>query len=757
MRSTSQIRRTVGDLLTVGRRAGALPGLDASTEAQLQDQVVDALESGAVRTGVELLLARTPNPEARKRLGQLVDSALQVLGVDPRAARLGWSRALVKLGGSQQADAASIRLSPARDAFRGLSMPLDDATRRTMRRIGTYNVRALQSLELARTGADPVRALDRLFAKLDLSESPDALLMGLMSAYAEHNAWPGVIASYEGAPASFRDYPVPRRAYALALSMTGCHHEALKEVVGLLRDGQGDNVSYGVLGKIQHALSDLARADGDTPGAQLRLKKAIAAYREGFARDPAELYPGVALPALLEMSDDPRDRAEAVRFAGTMKTVAESRLAYGERQYWDLSAVVTLAVSQGELATAERHLPTMLAASPEPWMLRSTSQHLDGLAGVRRARGEDTRRLDALVAHIESAARANEAAPAPTATGPAVPQAPRAPLQPELDALLTHAYRFGGRSSKRLPGNYHLSGIAHDVRVTPADLAYFARILEAHGLDRETDPMRASERMDAVIRAHFGTAEMEDIEGDVHARFDAIMPGLARYMSAHEASSQTNVSADWIHRLADCRQHAPVKLMMFEAWKRIHLRHLMSGLDRASREGEPRGVELKRRQIEALGAWEMRILDAEIVRADDGAKLEEHTMTLLIHREPVPLGREMTALDAVYLADSFYHEVHRLSGGRVGLDIHDGKLSIAVPEPSKDGTAIALAPTPYSYDRSLKSVDFGQLQFRGIQVASPGWEREVPVEGLDLSELHDYVLGSDPTASASTSSLPLPP
>ena len=58
---------------------------------------------------------------------------------------------------------------------------------------------------------------------------------------------------------------------------------------------------------------------------------------------------------------------------------------------------------------------------------------------------------------------------------------------------------------------------------------------------------------------------------------------------------------------------------------------------------------------------------------------------------------------------------------------------------SASGAKIALRPAPYSFDRSAPSVDYGQLLFRGIPVATPGWARKVPVEGLDLGYLHAYV------------------
>ena len=79
---------------------------------------------------------------------------------------------------------------------------------------------------------------------------------------------------------------------------------------------------------------------------------------------------------------------------------------------------------------------------------------------------------------------------------------------------------------------------------------------------------------------------MEDLTSAEHKRFDEMMPALARYMGAHDGDSVTNVSADWINKLADCRQHAPVKLLLFEAWKAERSRQLMEAIEERSSAGD---------------------------------------------------------------------------------------------------------------------------------------------------------------------------
>jgi len=99
----------------------------------------------------------------------------------------------------------------------------------------------------------------------------------------------------------------------------------------------------------------------------------------------------------------------------------------------------------------------------------------------------------------------------------------------------------------------------------------------------------------------------------------------------------------------------------------------------------------------------------------------------------------MRELAEVHLADSFYQQVHKLGSGKVSIVAEDSHLEIPIPEPSADGNRITLLPAHYSFDRAQSAVDYGQLKFRGVRVASPTWQHEVPVGGVDMRYLHDYV------------------
>jgi len=730
------------DLVEVTARAGALGGLSEPKQAELRAEIIDAFEQGKFELARTKLLSLAPSARAERTVSMVVDSALTSVGIDTRVAREGWKTTLAKLGTTEPPPSDfSPRMSPVRDAFRGIRVPLDHRTPKLLRYLSIRQARIEMSVSKAIQSDDPVAALSALTKKLQPSETSDQTYMRLVTSFADLGAWPQLLEVFDGAPGEFQTYPAARRAKALALLQTGSVDDAISALEALDKDG-ANATTRGLLGKAYTRRYDKAVANGEADSKQW-LSQAIRAYRRGNAMDRAELYPGVCLPAMLEIEGSPFSRKSAKRAAEVVTTAALSRISYGERHYWDFAAVITCGIATEDKKLVHDHLESLESIPAERWMLDSTRHHLERLLEVRTQRGDDVTLLNDALSVLASKYDQPHGVIQQEQTDEMPPL-----KEAELERLLDHAYRFGGRSSKRLAGNYHLDGIAHDVRVTPADVVYFMRIIYANGLNKVSDPTEVSTVIDALIREHLDTPNMESIVSAQHKFFDTVMPALAEYMGATEADSQTNVSADWINRLADCRQHAPMKLMFFEAWKRDRTRKLIAGIQRAVRNDNPAQKAELEKQMQELAAWEMRILDAEIVDAETGAHIEEHTLTLLIHREPVPLGEEMTSLDAVYLADSFYHDEHRLGGGELELGERNGALWIEVPTPSKNGQKIAFKPAPYSFDRASPSVDFGQLKFRGIQVASPGWQTAVPVEGISLDYLHQYVSESAPEAEA---------
>jgi hypothetical protein len=730
----ARVGRAFNELVEVCLRSGHLGALDPAGAEALKKTILDGFARGDVDEALKTLIAAAPSRRHERAVKQLLDSTLMSLGVRPEQALEGWRATFKALSVSSAAtpQPLDLRASPVRDAFRGL--PIDAAALTTLRRQTLATARLAKSVDLALGAPDRAAALDKLVARLDLASTPDETLMAVLVGYREVEAWPKVLALVEAAPSEFRELPTVRRETALALGQSGRTSEARDVLRKLVQDGDHSPSTLGLFGRLAKDKYDRMVAAGESGEAVERmLLRAISAYRAGFNVNRAELYPGVALPTMLETLGTRAALDEARSIATAVRDNGMRRAAFGNGDYWDAAAALemTLFLEQPVGPWLER----TLACVAEPWMRRSTAQNISRVADVRAARGQDVTALRAIAAQLTSAPPAP--VPEPARVQAQQPRPDGDDRRVVLDALLDCTYRTSGTSPKWLSGNYNYAGIAHDVRVTPADLVYFRRVMERAGLDQVTNPLEASAKMDLLVRARFDTAAMEDRESPEHVRYDQLMPALARVMSATSDNSQTNVSADWLNALGDCRQHAPVKLILWTVWKRAQTAKLLEHIQQASATGRGGEVDTLRRRLEQLNAWELRVFDAEIVDARDGRMLEEHTMTLLVRREARPLGEVMDTLAEVHLADAFYQSKFPLGDGVAAARTRDGRLWIDVPKPAADGTPIALRPAAYSFDRAEPSVDYGQLLFRGREVARPGWEMTIPTNGVDLVPLHE--------------------
>jgi hypothetical protein len=734
------LRRVLTELVDVSARGGNLGRIGAEETSALKREILDAFEKGEVDPAIEKLLDRAPNRPAKHAVLQLIDSALVSLGVDATRARANWQTAFEQLSkGTKPLDADSLRSSPVRDAFRGLTMRLDDETIAALKKQSHRQARLEAGLQTALASDDKAGALRSFEEEIDLSKTPDNILMGLIGGYREEESWKDLIRVFEASPDVFRTYPVPRQQYALALALSGDREPAREQLTSLIYDGDRSSFTLGLLGKLLKERWDERRAAGDDR-APWYLNTSLMMYRWAFANDSSELYPGVALPVLLEAKGDPRSLEEMKEVASVVRFNAERRASFGEKHFWDAAAALEMSCSLRDWGAAKTWLDRALAAESEPWMRRSTLINLRRLHALRTERGEKSPEIEEMIAKIEAIPPGTRKNKVPRIVSSIADPSLLEKNVRDLASVLAHTYRYGGRSPKWLSGNYSYEGIAHDVRVTPPDVTYFGRVLHAAGIDKIADPLRASAAMDELIRGHFGTSALEPVESEAHHRYNRVMTGLKRLMAATRENSQTNVSADWINKQADCRQHAPAKLMLWEAWRRTQVDNALMALRKAQGEGKTDSAKQSEKRILELNRWEMRVLDAEIVEADTGKLIELHTLTVLLKRTAAEKDSgEMRGIEELHLADSYHHEVYPLGEGKVEPAVKDGKLWLELEAPDAKGRKIALRPAPYSFDRAAPSFDFGQLKFRGVQVASPGWEREVPVEGVDLAYVHEFV------------------
>jgi hypothetical protein len=570
-------------------------------------------------------------------------------------------------------------------------------------------------------GREPLEALRNFESRVDLGNLAEEATFALLYAYIGLNAIADIMRLCAKLPAHMRRYPLVRFNHIMALALAGETEEAEVMLTRVLAAGEADANTYGLLGFIYRERYYNAAPPSRNPK---WLDQAIEACQRGYAADITELYPAVNLPLLLGERNNPGDMADARHIATLLQLSAQFREDSGEHSFLNAAVGLQMTVFLGTASEEARHWSDRVKSRPaKPWMIESTER---AFRRMSRLPSSDRRLWEEQVDGLA------------TRVGRASVDTSRDPL---TSAILEQTYRPEPRRSRGQTGNYRVDGIAHDVRISETDVAYFSRILEANGIDTEPDLFKASLKMNEVIHRRLHTEEMGP-GTERQTRYERVMVGLGAFLGASRNDSQTNVSADWINGYADCRQHGFIKFTMLYAWKKAQLKRLLGRLDQAMLDESPSETERLWNQLKDVSSWDMHVIDTDMLIDGADVSSDYHTLTLLVKWYTTPdCRRKVTTL---HWADGYRQGEVDLSQGEITHKIRDGiLLLVAEPERAKTGPfkgkLIEYRASPFSFDRSRPAADFGQLHFRGIMVATPGWERDLPVDGLDLTPLHDLV------------------
>jgi hypothetical protein len=250
-----------------------------------------------------------------------------------------------------------------------------------------------------RTGKAAVQAFAETPAMADLRDVEAGVIVDLMLSFRAVEAWDDMTALYARMPAPLQRTRLVREQYAFALNRCGRRGEAetvLRAVIGEYGPSSETNA---LLGRVYKDQWTQAQGANDL-AARGYLRKAVAAYLEGFEADWRDAYPGVNAVTLMEMQEpvDPR-QAEilpVVRYA------AQRRASRGG-DYWDFATLMELAVIARDGAAALDHAESALAFPVESWQPKSTADNIAKIAALRESRGEDAGWIRALEGHLRRA------------------------------------------------------------------------------------------------------------------------------------------------------------------------------------------------------------------------------------------------------------------------------------------------------------------------------------------------------------------
>ena len=188
-----------------------------------------------------------------------------------------------------------------------------------------------------------------------------------------------------------------REQYALALNRVGRDREAEAILSELIADRGPSSETCALLGRIHKDRWERALNEGNAVLARGHIRKAIAAYRQGFETDWRDAYPGINAVTLMTINNplDPEigDLAAVVRYA------AKRRFSQ-QPDYWDHATLLELAVIENRMELAFDSLGDALAVLDERWKAETTARNLALIADAREQAGLKAVDLREIIAEL---------------------------------------------------------------------------------------------------------------------------------------------------------------------------------------------------------------------------------------------------------------------------------------------------------------------------------------------------------------------
>jgi hypothetical protein len=240
-----------------------------------------------------------------------------------------------------------------------------------------------------------------------------AVLTGVFLAYRALGDWTGMIGAFGALPEDLRQQVSVRQQLAFAHNRRaeatgdrGDRGRAL-EILEALRREQGPTPeTSGMIGRIHKSQWVEASEAGEPARARGYLKRAVAAYVEGFEADWREVYPGINALTLLDVQGGRAAAELKQRLLPVVRFAVERRLCGRDPDYWDHATRLEIAVLDDDDELAVDVLDAALAVVAERWQPQSTADNLRIIERARRARGEEVRWLSLLVRALYAAAGA---------------------------------------------------------------------------------------------------------------------------------------------------------------------------------------------------------------------------------------------------------------------------------------------------------------------------------------------------------------
>ncbi|WP_353737832.1 TRAFs-binding domain-containing protein [Kyrpidia sp.] len=324
------------------------------------------------------------------------DGRIDDAGIDEFRKRL--TEKLVEAQKEEICDSPLFQLIPQ---FPGIQLP-HEVTESFRDRV-KYIEATRFDIERARSLGD-LNELMEIQNKLNpFNAAPPELLIDLLLAFRDLQAWGNMIQLCRKFPKSLREHRTVQEQLCLALNRRngpGDRSEAiyiLKRVI----DVYGPNPeTCGILARVYKDMYYEAQNMQKSPQAIGFLNEAIMWYRQGFEADPRDYYPGINLAILLVEKSDAEALNELKTLIPVLHFAVGRRGGLNSRDYWDIATVLHLAVLEQDWSLADRAVHRLCAVVTHSWIIETTLSDLHRLEQAMIRIGRDTIQIGRVISKL---------------------------------------------------------------------------------------------------------------------------------------------------------------------------------------------------------------------------------------------------------------------------------------------------------------------------------------------------------------------
>lgn len=560
----------------------------------------------------------------------------------------------------------------------------------------------------------------------------------------------GVVGVFEaGVLLGLDESAVLKEFYAVSLNKIGRLEDSIAVLEELMKD-EGARVGEvaGILGKTRKLQSKNTQDEHEKVE---YMQQSVSVLEEGFYAT-YEFYPGINLVCnqieLAKMTGDVSLIEKAFNDAELVLYSVKKAGAERTSDFWTAATLLESAIFAG--VVTPQMVEHCLKTSKHDWELGATVSNLKSVADIiaaQLASGELDQRTVERLTKIQSIIMggAGNTSVLDILEGRASVQIET--TRPNNDSIVESGFMYG-ETTTLIGGNIQFGGQLQSHVVNRFDVRVAHSIMEHFEIDAISTIDEFNQAVDAVIRKQFNTAELEDLHGDSHEVYDTQIKNLLDVLGINGevdrslVDSRTNVMVDFLLGKGDCRQHAHVKQLLFDAWKTFRLNNLISVLKDAHETYETTDDDEARRQIQELLSIQMMVFDSvveskiqmeglyqpklnsagSLIESSDFEPVEDHTWNGIITFD------ESGRVVSIEMADSFYQNEYSFGGRSQIINepssyTEGGMVVTEISAVDEDGVVkkvpVRLRPTPYAGSRGkrmLNHADVGGAHLRGIDL-----------------------------------------